>query len=259
MKIKLKMFFMLPLIFFMLSCSLRTTKIGGPVEPPLETEESLPLLTRLNKYNDMVRTLEGSAFTVYRTDEKTISLKMDIITDKKERRFRIDLFDFVFKVPLVSIVRNDNDVLAVVHNKKEYYTLTFEYFDFWEMTGINIPKDILISSITGEVHMIKGETVISSTEDLLLSIEGETGLELVRFNNDDLPVEAHFIYETESYIVNYEKYKNIENIDYPHKITIKHDDSRLEINYAEVKLNTVVESAAFDFDRSVLEEYTRVN
>jgi len=259
LKKKLKIFFMLLFLFFLLSCSLKTTKIGESVEAPLETEESLPLLTRLNEYNEMVRTVEGNALTIYRTDEKTISLKTDIIRDKKEQRFRIDLFDFVFRVPLVSIVRSDNDVLAVIHNKKEYYTLTFEYFDFREMTGINIPKDILVSSMTGEVHMIKGETAISSPKDLLLSIEGETGLELVRFNNDSLPVEVQFIFETESYIVNYEKYKNIANIDFPHKITIKHDDSRLEINYAEVKLNTVVESTVFDFDGSVPEEYTRMN
>ncbi len=101
MKKKLKMFFMFPLLFFILSCSLRTTKIGGPVEAPLETEESLPLLTRLNEYNEMVRTIEGNALTIYRTDEKTISLKTDIIRDKKEHRFRIDLFDFVGKDPLL--------------------------------------------------------------------------------------------------------------------------------------------------------------
>jgi hypothetical protein len=243
----------------MLSCSLRTAKIGAPVETPLETEESQLLLTWLNEYNEMIRTIDGNALTIYRTDEKTISLKTDIITDKNEQRFRIDLFDFVFKAPLVSIVRNDNDVLAVIHNKKEYYTLTFEYFDFRELTGINIPKEILVSSITGEVYMLKGETVLSSPEDLLLSIEGETGLELVRFNSDSLPVEAQFIYETESYIVNYEKFKNIANIDYPHKITIKHNDAQLEINYAKVKLNTLVEGTAFDFDWAVLEKYTRVN
>ena len=159
----------------------------------------------------------------------------------------------------MSIVRNNSDVLAVIHNKKEYYTLKFEHFDFQAMTGIDIPRDILVSSLTGEVHIIEGATVISSPEDLLLSIEGKTEHELVRFNSDNLPVEAQFINGTKSFIIKYEKFKIIADIDYPHKITIKHNDSQLEVNYSDVKLNTVVESTVFDFDMSVLEKYTQVN
>ena len=259
MKINVKIFFLPFLILFMISCSLRTAKVSGPVETPAETEVSIPLLTNLNGYNDRVDTVEGNALTVYREEGSTISLKTEIVSDKNGQNFRIDLSDYVFKVPLVSIVKNNNDILAVVYNKKEYYKLTFNYFNFHEMTGINVPKEILVSSMTGNVYLIEGETAVSSPEDDLLSIEGRTGRELVRFNGESLPIEAQYIDETDIYTVRYEKYKKIDNIDYPHRIIIKHQDSQLEINYTDIKLNGSLDSSVFEFDRFDLNEYRKVD
>jgi hypothetical protein len=233
--------------------------VSGPAETPTQTEEGIPLLISLNKYNDSVVTVEGNALTVYREEGNTISLKTEIISDKKGKKFRIELSDFVFKVPLVSIVRNNNDILAVVHNKKEYYTLTFEYFDFREMTGFDIPKEILVGSMTGDVYLIEGETKVTNPEDLLLSIEGETAKELIRFNSESLPVEAQYIDKTDIYTVKYEKYKNIDNIDYPHRIIIKHEDNQLEINYTEVKINKLLDGTVFEFDGFDLKQYRKVD
>jgi hypothetical protein len=259
LKINIKLFF-IPFVFlFIVSCSLRTAKVSGPAEEPAKRDEGIQLLTKLNRYNEMVDTVEGNALTVYREEDSTISFKTEIVSDKKKQKFRIDLYDFVFKVPLLSIIRNNDDILAVVHNKKEYYRLTFEHFDFREMTGFDIPKEILVGSMTGDVHLIEGRRDVSSPEDLLLSIKGETGTELVRFNGDALPVEAQYIKGADIYTVKYEKYKNIDNIDHPYRILIKHNGSQLEINYMDIKLNKKLNTDLFAFDGINLEDYRKAN
>ena len=256
---KIKMIFIPFLLLFITSCSLRTAKVSGPEKTSAENEEGIALLRTLKLYNDKVKTVKGSALAVFRENENTVSLKTEIVTDKKEKKFRIDLSDFVFKVPLITIIRNNNEILAVVHNKKEYYTLAYENFDFRNMTGINIPKDILVGSMTGGVYLIEGETAVSSPKDLLLSIESENGKQLVKFNDESLPVEAQYLNNTDICTVKYEKYKKIDGINYPYRIIIKNGDGQLEINYSDIKLNRLLESNAFELVGLNLNEYRHVN
>lgn len=237
------------------SCTLKTSRVGIPVE----TDGSFSLLTRLHSYNNTVTTIKGKALTVYREGEKTVSLRADIVTDEKEIMFRIDLFDFVFKKPLISIIRKTGDILAVIYTKKEYHTMSFENFDFQEMTGFDLPKEILMSAIAGNVYIIEGEAVVSDPDNLLLSIEGEAGRELIRLNREYLPVEVEYYYGTVLYHISFNKYKIIDNFYFPHKIIIKNGGRILEINYTDIKVNTAVGNEVFSFDDSVLNGFARIN
>ena len=245
--------FLIILIFN--SCTLKTTRVGIPVE----TDESISLMTRLNSYNNMVTTIKGKALAVYREGEKTVSLKTDIVTDEKESMFRVDLFDLVFRKPLFSIIRKAEDVLAVIYTRKEYYTVSYDGFDFQEMIGFELPRDILVSSIAGNVYIINGEAVVSDPDDLSLSIEGEAVRELIRFNKEHLPVEVVYDYGTVLYHISFKKYKIIDNFSFPHKIIIKNEDRMLDINYTDINVNIAVENESFAFDDSVLKGFVRIN
>jgi len=247
--------FLLLIVLSFNSCTLKTLRVGIPVE----ADESISLLTRLNSYNDMVITIKGKALSVYREGGKTVSLKTNIVTDEKESMFRVDLFDFVFRKPLISIIRKGGDVLAVIYTRKEYYTLSFEDFDFRKMIGFDLPKEILVSAIAGNVYIIEGESVVSDPDNLTLSIEGGAGRELIRFNREYLPVEVKYDYSTALYYIRFDKYKIVDNFYFPHKIIIKNEDRMFEINYTDIDVNIAVENEAFSFDDSVLNGFARIN
>lgn len=241
------------LIFlFMVSCTMKTVK----VEEPAQIETSTILLEKLNDYNSYVKSLEGNALVTYKESDKTYSFRAQFESDKNKMDFKMHLDEFIFKFPLFTLIKKDQDVLAIVHSKKTYTFLQYEELDLNKLTGLNIPRDILIRTVLGEVFVIEGEIIESKAQSI--TIQNENQSETIVFNEELLPDETHYYLnpELDMYKVTFSKYRNIGNIEFPYKIMIQNEERTLSINYSDLKINPPISADVFSMDISHLEGYT---
>ena len=247
--------FILFISLFLISCSLKVARVSELVQKKARSF----LFEELISYNNSVVTLEGKAFVMYKESEKTFSFRVEVAADKNEMNFRLDIGDFVFKIPLITVIQEGEDVLVINYSKKTFSRLQYKDLDFKNMTGLNIPKDILVNSVLGEVFIIKGDIEVSESDNLLLSINGMTEKENVLFNEKLMPIEALYILHSDSLLVNFYKFNGIEKEQFPYKITIKNEDKLLQINYSSLTINSPINSDLFSFDTSNLKGFTRLN
>jgi hypothetical protein len=229
------------------------------IEETAQIETSTILLEKLNEYNSYVKSIEGNALVMYKESDVTYSFRAQIESDKDKMDFKLQLDDFVFKFPLFTLIKKDQDVLAIVHSNKTYTFLQYEELDLNILTGLNIPHDILIRGVLGEVFVIKGEIIESKAQSI--TIQNKNQSETIVFNKELLPDETHYYLnpELDMYKVTFSKYRNVENIEFPYKINIQNEEKTLSINYSDVKINTPISTDVFSMDISHLEDYTPLN
>jgi hypothetical protein len=159
----------------------------------------------------------------------------------------------------MTLIKKDQDVLAIVHSKKTYTFLQYEEMDLNKLTGLNIPHDILIRAVLGEVFVIEGEIIGSKAQSI--TIQNENQSETIVFNEELLPDETHYYLnpELDMYKVTFSKYRNVENIEFPYKIMIQNEEKALSINYSDLRINTPISTDVFSMDISHLEGYTPLN
>jgi hypothetical protein len=210
------------------------------------------LFRDLRAYNGAVNALEGKALVVYKNGDRVSSLKAFIAADKGQTRYRLELYDYVFNRHLVSVVRNGDEVHAALYFKKESYDISYEEFGLQGVTGIAIPKEILLKSIIGEIYVHDGETRVGRGEGanslFLEYLDGPDVLfsETVLFNENNVPTGATFKQGGETYVVSFSKFKASSGGRFPWKIIIQGGDKSLEINYTELRLNPVLGEQAFN-------------
>lgn len=252
MKKGILLFLILSLSFFT-SCSVRTAlvrKNQGIADP---------LFYTIKSYNERVEALEGKALIMYEGSKKTVSFKANILAYGDARYFRLDIFDFVFNKPLATILRNDEEVLAVLHFKKGYYSFNYENLDFKDLTGFDIPKEVFVHSVLGKIYMFNGELKKSHRRAKYLIIEGTNVIEEIFFNRDLLPARTVYTFQSHTYKIKFSMFKNYQGNLFPNKITIRNQKNSLDINYTAVNINSIPEKNQFIFDRSTLKEFTKLN
>ena len=247
--------FSLVIPIFVTSCTLQTTKIDETVE----VSETDLLIEKLRSYNRSVSYLEGKALVVYKEDDKTYSFRVNIAVDKNSDRFRLDASDFVFKKLLLTLIRNENDVLAVNYSKKTIANLLYDDFDFSSLIGLRISKEIFEHAFLGEVFIIEGPIQRGDSEYPSLYIKAGEETETVLFNEELLPAQALYLFVQDSLAVDYSKYEYFEDVRFPRKITVKTGDRRLIINYSELVINIPIKREIFCLENKVLEGFTRLD
>ncbi len=240
-------------VLFFLSCAIRQEAV---IE---ERKKSLSLLEKLNAYNETVESLQGNAFIVYRDGKEALSFKLQVIAQRKIQNIRLDLCDFVFKNPLVSVIKKSNNILAVIYLKKAYHSFGLEDMDFNSLIGFDIPTDVLLNSLLAKVYIMGSCTEVSQAEYSQLYIEGDKGSERVIFNDDSFPVEIHYTFHDDLYLVTFSKYNVVNDSLFPYRITIKNENRILEINYTEIDIDTSIDDNAFSIDSTVLKDFTELN
>ena len=242
--------------FLMSSCTVRTVKRIEPERPP-KVEN---LFQRLHSYNSAVRSLEAKALAVYRDSEKTYSFRVHIAVDKETAHFRIDVSDFVFKVPLTTVLRRGDEVIVVNYSKKTLSTLQYSELSFSEMIGLKISKEVLVSAVIGEVFTISntGITIADSEVPTLFIRNGEE-TETVIFSSALIPVQVQYELQEESITIQFLKYERIANVQFPKKISIQNANRTLDINYSDLRLNMSVEEKVFLLDNEKIADFSHID
>jgi hypothetical protein len=237
----------------------RTARIEDIAEVEKNAADMTTIYLReLTAYNEGVKTLQAKAFLMYRTEEKTATFKVLVQSSKGSSNFRIDVSDFVFNKPLVSVIKREEDVLAVIYIKKNYYSLHYEDLDFSKMTGFPIPKELLVSSLLGKVFIYEEQKDISSPQDHALLIIGDDGQETIHLNSDFQPVKVQYLFSSDAFLVTFSKFQSHENLSFPKKITLENEQGTLEINYTNISLNSAIADQAFSVDATLLENFSEV-
>jgi hypothetical protein len=249
------------LIIASVSCTGKAVKVGiEEPEPRItseEKDETAVLVDRLISFNNKASFIEGNAFVIYKDNEETYSFRIHAIADMSRKNYRLSIDEYVFKIPLFTVIKNSNDVLAITHSKKTYTLLCYEDLDFSSVADLHIPKDFFLHAVFGAFYVIEGNKVFSSPEEHILRIEGTNEIQQVVFSKEMLPVESSYSLSDEFVNVQFSKYREVASTQFPHKITISDDQKILKINYSKLQIDTPVSSDTFALDTSGLEGYSR--
>ncbi len=249
------------LVIAFASCTGKAVKVGLEESEPRitseERDEAAVLFDRLVSFNNKASFIEGNAFVIYKNNKETYSFRIHAIADMSRKNYKLSIDEYIFKIPLFTVIKNSNDVLAITHSKKTYTLLCYEDLDFSRVTDLHIPKDFFIHAVFGAFYVIEGSKVFSLPEENVLRIEGTDKSQQVVFSDEMLPIESTYSLSDKFVNVQFSKYREVASIQFPHKITLSDDQKVLKINYSNVRIDTPVSIDTFALDTSGLEGYSR--
>jgi hypothetical protein len=224
------------------SCSVKAVKTAVPVRTP----DADYLLARLGVYNNAVQRIDGKALVVYREADRTFSFRVVVAVDKPATRMRLDISDFVFKVPLYTLIRSGEDVLLVNHAKKTVSVLRDDDIDVRSLIGLDLPQGFPLDALLGEVFLIEGEGhSIEALDPVVLHINGGEADETVTFSQDLTPEKVRYTSSGQSIFVGFSKYVRVHGEPFPKKISLQKSGTTLDITYTELRLNTAIPDTVF--------------
>jgi hypothetical protein len=238
---------LIPLLY---SCATRTETVQ-------EENEAAVLVTKLKEYNSSIHAIEASALLMYSDGDKTYSFRVQVTAHNNGENMRLDLSDFVFKKPILTIIKNNDKVTALLHTQKKYYSTTYEDLNIEVLSGLRIRKEILLPALMGKIYVdSEGGSVISPDPETLI-IETEEYRETVPFDHDWLPRSAEYIVEYDVYSVTLGSFTSTEGVYFPWKVTLTNLNRQLEATYKEVRVNGTIDTGLFLLDEKSLADYTR--
>lgn len=252
----MRLYRLLPLLMIplaMVTCSVRTAKLEG--EGPLETR----MLEGLLRYNDGVSTLDARAVVIYKDENIVLSFRASVVVDGERMSFRLDLADFVFNKPILTIIKSGEQVLAVVHHRREYYLLSYDELDLQKLAGFSIPKELLLSSMMGKVYVAGGNREVSRVDSFTLRVKTAGMQSKIHFREDWLPDRVLFISSLDTYELFFTKFEASRTAPFPLKITLKNSGRMLTVTYSEPSINVDVGEESFLIGTEGLEEFRRAN
>ncbi len=243
-----------PLILFtVVSCASKMEREAD------EQKSSSVLLGRLSQYNDSVKTIDAEALFLYKDSSKTLSFRAFVVVDDRTERLRLELTDYVFKRPVITIVRNEEEIIALLYTKKEYYRLQYSSLDIEKLTGLDIPKEILIPSLLGKVYTGTGSGIVSSVDAYTLQIDNGDFTQDVFFNETLLPIRILFKLAHGSYELVFNNYLKLQDIQFPKKITVQNNDRFLEISYTTTLINQELDVRLFQIGDIDISDFNRAS
>lgn len=243
------LFSFLFIVFGLFSCSVKTVRLEE------ERENELRMLENLMDYNAGVRTLNAKATIIYRDENSAMSFRASMLFDYESDSFRMDLFDLVFGKPVLTVVKNGERVLTVVHTRGESNLQSYDEFDLQKMTGLSIPKELLLSSIVGKVYLGKGGREISSGGQSVLIVKTPLIRSDVHFGRDRLPDRVKYISSMYTYELSFAKFEKSGDASFPLKVILKDTSRMLTVNYSSPLINMELEEKDFLIDEKLVGNY----
>jgi len=238
---------LIPLLY---SCATR-------IETVQEESDADVLVAKLKEYNSSIHAIEAAALLMYSDGDKTYSFRVQVTVHNNGENMRLDLSDFVFKKPILTIVKNNDKVTALLHTQKKYYLTTYEDLNIEELSGLKIRKEILLHALMGKIYVdSEGGSAISPDPETLI-IETEEYRETITFDNDWLPRSAEFIVDYDVYSMTLKSFTSIEGVYFPGKVTLTNLNRKLEATYKEVRVNGTIDAGLFLVDEKSFPGYTR--
>jgi outer membrane lipoprotein-sorting protein len=248
----MKRAYLLVLLLFPLlySCATRTETVQ-------EESDADVLVTKLKEYNSSIHAIEAAALLLYADGDKTYSFRVQITVHNNGKNMRLDLADFIFKKPILTIVKNNDKVTALLHAQKKFYLTTYEDLSIEELSGLKLRKEILLPALMGKIYVDSEGGSVSSPDPETLIIESEEYRETVTFSHDWLPRSAEYIVEYGVYSMTLESFTAIDGVYFPRKVTLTNMNRRIEATYKDVKVNGGIDTSLFLVDEKSLAGYTR--
>jgi hypothetical protein len=220
--------------------------------------DALLLMERLDHYNRLVDDVDAQALVVFKNSNRNYSFRASLIAVGNGEKLRLTISDFVFKKPLVSIVKNGDDLTVILYTKKQYVQEPYDNLEVEEISGLNMRKEILLAALLGKVFTDEQNSVITNPYPLVLVIERNDGLkETVSFDSELLPAEVTYQWGYEVYTMVFHEYMTVSGVVYPKRVSVTHGDRLLEINYSDVRINQPLAAYVFHVDEKMLEGFER--
>lgn len=224
-----------------------------------EREEPSILIRRLTTFNERVSNLKADALIVYRDEEHTLSFRSDIMAYNNLEFFRVDLYDFVFKTPLVTMAKKDNDIVTVNYIKKEYFIENIDQMDFERILGFDVPVDLLLNSVLAKVYLPDQNYEANQIDDYSLEINAPDRRQIINFNESLVPDGVQYTIQENDYDVRFDKHNQEGSSMFPLRITLRNKKRVLEINYFNVDLEAEPSGNEFLPGNIIPEGFTRID
>lgn len=245
----LVLFSFLFIVVALFSCSVKTARLEE------ERETEVRMLENLLHYNAGVRTLNAKATVIYKDENSAMSFRASMLFDYESESFRMDLFDFVFGKPVLTVVKNGERVLTVVHTRGESNLQSYDEFDLQKITGLSIPKELLLSSIVGKVYLGEGSREISRSGQSTLVVKTSLVQSDVHFGRDKLPDRVKYISSIYTYELSFTKFETSGDASFPLKVILKDTSRMLTVNYSSPLINMELEEKDFLIDEKLAGSY----
>lgn len=195
------------------------------------------LVQALYRYNQTVHALEGEGIGIYRDTDNTLSFRTKVTAFWPEMNLRLHIQDFVFKKPLLTLVKEGAEVKAALHTRKQYLVVDYRNADFADLTGFNIPKEIVIPTLMGKVY-VESPSDVSIAGPHTLEMSGTSVTGTISFDGWR-PSRIRYRFPGETFTVTFGKFVPVEGGAFPQKISMESEEGRgrLEITYSSSLLN----------------------
>ncbi len=223
------------IVSFLNSCATRVSM--------LKTESRKEaVIEKINEYNDKIKDVKAKGTIIIRHNGSIESFRLELFNYETPEFIRINLKDFIFKKPLLTLISNNDKVMIynfVKKEKKQYMDLSHFFKD---LLGLEINPDYIEDIFVMRIPLLKESGVkktVEGSERVIL--EGSDNSEIITFamNNNILPKEIE--YRTKEYMVNikYGKIVDLEYISMPSNVKIEMDGKSIEINYSSINIHSI--------------------
>ncbi len=218
------------LLFFTNSCMMKVIKAP-------ENRKRLEFLKeKILKYNDSINSFKGEGYAILRNGKDTKTFRVDITFVNNFENYRILIKDFVFKNPLVLLIKEKNDILLYDYIKREKTSFPDITTIFNKILKFNLPQgNIFVKALGMRIPVLENinPKLIDSN-----SLEYDAGnIKETVYINDELPDKIIYLSKDEKMVIKYDKPLKINERNLPTKIMIKIGDTSLEVNYKKVQIN----------------------
>ena len=213
------------------------------------------LLEKLKEYNGSISSVEARALLMYNDGDKNYGFQAVVAVQQNGERIRLDLSDFVFKKPILTLVKNSDQVTALMHIKKKGYLMSYDSMSIEELSGFKLRKEILLPALMGKVFVDDGNASLFSPDSKTLIMESDIVREVVTFDAEWLPRSVEYEIFGDAYIMNFVSFTALEDHVFPEKVTLSTLNRRLEATYRDVRVNGYIDDGMFIIDEEILSGY----
>jgi hypothetical protein len=214
------------------------------------------LLEKLKEYNGSISSIEARALLMYNDGDKNYGFQAVIAVQQNGERIRLDLSDFVFKKPVLTLVKNNDQVTALLHMKKKGYHMSYDSMSIEELSGLKLRKEILLPALMGKVFVDTHNTTLISPDSKTLIMESDIVREVVTFDAEWLPRSVEYEIFGDAYIMNFVSFTALEDNVFPEKLILKTLNRQLKATYKDVRVNGYIDDGMFIIDEKTLSGYT---
>ena len=147
--------FILPLLF--MSCSGKAIRHQFTVSEKKTIDE---LLLGLNNINSRTPETLTAKITINGTfGKKKYNAVGSVSFDSTSHQMNIVLYDFIFKTPITTVIKNNDDLSIHYPVDKKLILARLNSFRIKNITGIDMDIDCMVSLIEGSIPLIKNHSV----------------------------------------------------------------------------------------------------